>query len=320
MKKIGLLGISFMFILFGCSKKNSPYKRKDNHIYLGTYPQTLEKDEKKLEKLNKKITNLPTESNNFGWTSYKYYIEDEVVDFMYYIDIDLNNDETYDYRGVYFNRYRPFHTHMEDIETHANQLYNEYYINTVYFFKYETIKWDILEEKDDTLTLISSNLLDSQDYYPSFSRNLLDHDGVMVYANNYELSTIRKWLNEVFYETAFTGKEKGIIQKTLVNNSISKDDYIELYKSNDTLDNVYLLSNDEINIFYAEASDRKATSSDYANVEGLNQIGGFGCWQTRTPYSSNPNYTLLVTVSGTITHTEANSTYTGIRPVIVITL
>lgn len=312
-----LLLPSFL-LLFGCSKKNSPYKREGSNIFLGTYPQTLEVDSKTIEKLNKYIPNLPTIDNSYNWTSYKYFILDEELDYMFYIDIDLDNDNIYDYRGVYFNRYIPYDTHESDIETHAIQLYNDYYINTVYFFKYEPIKWNILEENDESMILITDTIIDTKVYYPSYSKDLVDHEGLLAYANNYELSTIRKWLNKDFYDSSFNTNEKEIIEKTLVNNSTSRNDYIENYKSNDTLDYVYLLSNDEVVDYYKEKADRLSKSSDYAKIEGLNQIAGIGIWQTRSPYSSNPNYTLIVNLAGTIIHTEANSTFTGIRPVIVI--
>ena len=304
--------ILFMFILFGCTKKEeSPY-RKNNKMYFGSYPQTLEKNTSKIKKLNK-IAGTPTD----GWTSYKYYIENKVEDYMYYKDIDLNNDNKYDYRGVYFNKYRPFHTHMSCDDSYTNQIRHGYEINNIYYFKYETIEWKILEENDNKLTIISNIALDSQDFYPSFSRDIIEHDGAMAYANNYELSNIRKWLNYDFYNTAFNIKEKEIINKTLVKNNYEDNSY----SSNDTLDYIYLLSDEEINKYYKSVDERVAGASDYARCQGLDQIVEGKCTlQLRTPYQSNANYTLLLDHSGKIIHTEANSTYTGIRPVIVITL
>lgn len=300
----------FIFILFGCSnkKEKSPY-RKDNKFYFGYYPQTLEKNSKTIKKLNKKA-GTPTE----GWTSYKYYIEDKVEDFMYYKDIDLDNDNTYDYRGVYFDKYRPFHTHMVSEDSFTNQIRHGYESNNIYYFKYELIEWDILEDNNNNLTIISNLALDAQDFFPSFSRGLLDHDGVLAYANNYELSTIRKWLNEDFYNTAFSSKDKEMINKTLVKNNYEDNNY----SSNDTNDFIYLLSEDEVEKYYNSVEERQCDASDYAKCQGIGLISNQSTWQLRTPYTSNANYQLLLDYSGKIIHTEANSTYAGVRPVLNI--
>lgn len=301
--------VLFIFILFGCTKKETSPYRKNNKFYFGTYPQTLEKSSSKIKKLNK-IAGTLTE----GWTSYKYYIEDSVEDFMYYIDIDLDNDNKFDYRGVYFNTFRPFHTHMAGDDSHTNQIRHGYELNTVYYFKYELIEWDILEEKDNNLTIISNLAIDSQDYFPSFSRELVDHDGTMAWANNYELSTIRKWLNEDFYNTAFNSLEKEMINKTLVQNNYEDNQF----SSNDTNDYVYLLSDVEVNKYYNNNEERQCDGSDYAKCQGLGLLSNLSTWQLRTPYQSNANYTLLLDYSGKIIHTEANSAFAGIRPVLNI--
>ena len=60
---------------------------------------------------------------------------------MYYIDIDIDNDDSYDYRGVYFTRYRPLST---ESPSESIQPLNGYEIETTYWFKYEPIEWDVL--------------------------------------------------------------------------------------------------------------------------------------------------------------------------------
>ena len=69
---MALLVASF---LFGCSKKNNVYKRKDNYIYFGTYPQTKIDNNKLIDKLNKKSGSLPDASNLYNWKDSNYYIE-----------------------------------------------------------------------------------------------------------------------------------------------------------------------------------------------------------------------------------------------------
>ena len=310
-----LLTVSIIPFLFSCTKKETTSKRKDNKLYFGTYPQTLETSKKQIKKLNKYIINYPTSDNLNGWISYNYYIEDKIENYMFYKDIDLDNDNYYDYRGVYFIKYRPFHTHLVSEDSFSYQYQNGYETSKVYYFKYETIEWDILEESNNNITLISHNIIDSNDFFPSFSREAIDHDGVLAYANNYELSKVRKWLNNDFYNTSFKQDEKVKINKTLVKNKLES----EAYSCNDTNDYVYLLSDDEIHKYFDEVESRLCYSSDYAKCQGLEQRGVDKCtWQLRTPYISNPNYTLILDQSGKIIHAEANSTYTGIRPVINI--
>ena len=91
------LFILCIFFLFGCTKKNelkTPY-RENNNIYFWYYPQTLETNSKIIKKLNKKVGRLPEESNSYNWTSYNYYLNDNMSNYMWYIDIDLDNDNKF---------------------------------------------------------------------------------------------------------------------------------------------------------------------------------------------------------------------------------
>lgn len=221
-KKIVLLFFTLFILLLpsGCKKKNDKsYKREDDFIYFGTYPQTLVSDEKIIDKLNNKSGNLPTKENSHKWISYKYYINSNVEDFMFYQDIDLDNDKIYDYRGVYFIEYRPESVKDSSSTASSYQDDNGYYIDKVYWFKYEQIKWQIMKEENGLALIFSCNILDSQDYYPSDS-----HDDEMVYANNYALSKMRKWLNEDFYNLSFSDLEKEIIVDKEVDNGPSSTD------------------------------------------------------------------------------------------------
>ena len=76
--------------------------REDNKIYFGTYPQTLVDNDSLISELNTIAGTLPTSTNSYNWTDYNYYIEESVESYMFYQDIDYDNDGYYDYRGVYF--------------------------------------------------------------------------------------------------------------------------------------------------------------------------------------------------------------------------
>jgi len=307
--------------LFGCSKKsNKVYERNGNIIKFGYYPSSIVSDSTIINNLNSKIGDLPNEDNNNSWISYNYYILDEVSNYMWYIDIDLDNDNIFDFRGVYFTKYRPYNTNLDSTENNTCQFYCGFEKNHLYWFKYEKIEWTIIKEEKNKATIITKEAIDSQEYYPSIKRGEIDHDGIMAYANNYELSYIRKWLNESFLNTAFNEKEASIINVTHVDNSYGADNG-DTYEAKDTLDKVYLLSRDEALKYFDSLEKRQISSTTYARCMGLNSpVDDCAPWLLRSPYVSISNYVLYATYDGNFTHAETNSTYIGIRPVIEIKL
>ena len=113
-----------------------------------------------------------------------------------------------------------------------------------YYFKVEPIKWRVLEEADGTYTLLSEYIIDNQVFCTSRDNRTIGDQ--TIYANNYEHSTIREWLNNAFYNKAFSTPEKGSILTTLVDNSASTTaSSTNPYFSNNTMDKVYLLSYQE---------------------------------------------------------------------------
>ena len=305
-------------VLFGCSKKDSLYKRKGDNIYFGTYPQSIVNDKKLIDKLDEKAKTPSIENN---WISYKYYIENKTEDFMYYIDIDLNNDKSYDYRGVYFTKYRPEDCIDISNEEKSYQDDNGYSTNNVYWFKYEAIKWIILKEDNGRALLLSDLIIDSHEFYPLFNSDKTEHNNGIGYDNNYELSTIRKWLNDDFYNSAFNIKEKAIINETEVDNSAdSTDRNAKDFTCNNTLDKVFLISLTEL-MNLVDMDIRVATVTDYAKVEGIYTEGTeYGYWRLRSPDSCGPTY-IWTTMSDGIT--RGGTTFTtafGERPALWIKL
>ena len=203
---------------------------------------------------------------------------------MYYKDIDLDLDGKYDYRGVCFNSYRPYNINHESIESMTYQDENEFELNTKYWFKYQPIEWDILKEYEGDEALIITNLMiDSQEFYLNCDTDKFDHNGGNGYSNNYELSNIRIWLNQTFYENAFSTNDKKIINTKTVNNSQTPSKY----SSNNTEDKIKLLSSEEYGFYYKDAEKAKAKGTGYAKSQGLwvnTSIvnTGFSEWMLRT--------------------------------------
>ena len=267
------------------------YFKTDNNIYFGSYPQTKVNNEELVKDLN----NLAP-FNAESWNDYNYYIEGNVASFMYYKDIDINNDGLNDYRGVYFSQYRPQDT--DDVSS-AEKSYQDnwgYNPNNVYWFSYDPIKWNIVTSTDDKALIMASLNIDSQEFYSSKSFDEFEHNGGVGYANNYELSNIRKWLNDNFYNTAFNDLQKKLIITTLVKNDIEQvylgSNDIEAYKAkhekfqhyeniedyvgNDTLDNIFLFSfrdwwdyYDPNNTGTIYGQKVRTLATDYAKAQGV---------------------------------------------------
>ena len=71
--------------------------------------------------------------------------------------------------------------------------------------KAEPIEWIVLDKKDSELFLISKKVLYYKNYSDNNSKNIA-----------WENSSIRKWLNNEFYNKAFSNEEKTIIATTAV--------------------------------------------------------------------------------------------------------
>ena len=309
--------------LWGVAKKidttttitTSSYIKDGDKVYFGTYPQTQITDKSLIKKLNK-IAKKPTSSNSYNWTSYNYYISSEVTNYMFYQDVDYDNDGIYDYRGVYFNQYRPYYFSKESSAYNSHQDDSGYKINTVYWFSYDLIEWDILTESDGKALIIASLVLDSQEYYPSDLDNVFNHNGGYGYANNYELSEIRKFLNDDFYNTAFNDLQKGLIETTLVDNSISSptkpsNDYV----CNNTNDKIFLLSIEEVTTYYTSDNYQDTYGTDYAKSQGLwvHDRDKVSYW-LRSPYYNNARGVYFVTYDMDFSYEYVHGTYFGVRP------
>ncbi|MFA7436146.1 MAG: DUF6273 domain-containing protein, partial [Bacilli bacterium] len=199
-----------------------------------------------------------------------------------------------------------------------------------YYFKVEPIKWRVLEEADGTYTLLSEYIIDKQVFYPSaYSTRTID--GKTIYANNYEHSTIRGWLNNEFYIKAFSNPEKSNILTTLVDNSASTTEIdSNPYVSNNTIDKVYLLSYQDVissnygfSTSFFSSSTRTAITTDYARAVGAymntsTSYYGNGWWWLRSASINGSISAYYVSDGGIIDSDNVSYTYYGARPAIKI--
>ena len=111
-------------------------------------------------------------------------------------------------------------------------------------------------------------------------------------------SSVRTWLNEVFYKTAFNTLQREIILATTVDNSAASTNIQNNpYASANTDDKIFLPSYaDAINAEYGFNSniDRMKKASAYARSQGLYNPGetsaylDYGWWWTRSPDTYAP--------------------------------
>jgi len=91
----------------------------------------------------------------------------------------------------------------------------------------EPIRWIVLSVDDDKAFLLSEKILDGKPYHTDSKAQI-----------TWETSWIRKWLNEEFFEEAFSPEERNLIIETLI-----KPEENEFYiKEKETWDKVYLLT------------------------------------------------------------------------------
>ena len=216
----------------------------------------------------------------------------------------------------------------------------------------EPIEWEILEDNDKDFLLISRYVLESEIYNELVFDEAGNSQGI-----TWEECYLRKWLNNEFYNKAFSDQEKKFIKTSHVINDVTGS--MGLGYGHNTEDNVYILCVAEIEKYYDfnyEDSDIgieysqelmsvatehalqggvfterifDATFEGYDDYVGLKAYGytsdciGMGevaLWWTRT--SSFGSFTSVVPVStlGGIRYTEGLTTDNteGVRPVIRI--
>lgn len=156
----------------------------------------------------------------------------------------------------------------------------------------EPIEWVVLDKTKSKILVLSKNILDRFPYH-------YHYDGV-----TWETCSLRKWLNSIFFNSAFNQTEKGMIKVTTVEN-YDNVEYNSL-AGNDTKDKLFLLSQLEmINTDYGFADaymkyddNRKCSVSDYFHIRisewyfkyssYRTKDGEFSCsWWLRTPGQSN---------------------------------
>ncbi len=164
----------------------------------------------------------------------------------------------------------------------------------------ENIEWLVLDRKDDNLLLISKYALDSVPY---------NTDGADI---TWEICVLRDWLNDGFYNSAFSDTEKEIIHTTVV--AADSNPGYDTPPGNPTQDKVFLLSVQEVNKYFASEAERQCTASHYAISRGASVTTSkqLCWWWLRTPGNiqsrvANVEYKGTVNEFGSTTYFESGA-------------
>ena len=196
-----------------------------------------------------------------------------------------------------------------------------------HYFRFEPIKWRVLEKSDDELLCLSELGLDTYDYWDSTDTN--NNSGSRVYEKTEWLtSLIRYFLNSYdvengFLDTAFSDDEQNAIVGNLVDegvyDKIVLPDFDMIYSGSKSLSYGFCSS--------ADAMDdaRLCNASDYGRAMGIvvrNSKDYVNCcrWQTSERINGN-QYMGYVDFDGKVIdkyNSEFSTLGRGIRPIIQI--
>jgi hypothetical protein len=122
--------------------------------------------------------------------------------------------------------------------------------DTIEFGQYEnTLEWRVLDVQDGRALILCESIIMSRKWSDANCVNTWDKCDVI-----WEVSDIRKYLNETLYDIMFNNNEKNLIVETLIFN----DDNPQFNTSggNDTVDKIFLLSIDEADKYFSNDSSR----------------------------------------------------------------
>ena len=327
-----LIAISCCYYV--CAKEENAKFVVGDIVEFGSYPQTEITDENLKQALN------AVEATAKGFEGYyeaelrgpygdKDYVENKNM--MFYKDVTYNGEK---YRGIKISSYRPSYTNLVPAKNNTAQSYYGYDIGEWYWFKYEPLKWKIFDAEKSLA--ISEIVIDSQPYNSIYKNNgyeCINFSTNIEYANNFGTSTLCKWLNSDFLNTAFTPEEQKLLPEITVDTHFA-DGTCGQNRGAASFKQVVLLTHEQAKdpnsdsdyavkeefIFGDDAKSYEESFSDYAAIQGYDRLG----WWLVTPYigSTDQAESVFVNLSeGTqqysiLMNSTVNDASTGVRPVI----
>lgn len=178
----------------------------------------------------------------------------------------------------------------------------------------EDIEWRVLAKENNRILVISDKALDCQLYN-------VKYDVV-----TWKTCTLRKWLNDDFFNSAFTDAEKMCIPTVTV--SADKNPKYSTYSGKITKDKIFLLSTKEAEKYFVDDEERKCIPTDYAIAQGVyisdeHSVNGTAtCWWWLRSPGSIQSCATLVYADGVFSERgyDVDRSCSAVRPAMWITI
>lgn len=260
------------------------------YVKFGSYPQTHVCDSELIAELNKL-----TETNERGYYTYNgnEYAKIIAKPCLYGSYTDKNGNTVY-------------YTYSD-----GAKIIN----NATEWFLVEPIKWRVLEENDESIKVVSDLVLDGTSYYGSMDYRDVGEEHIA--PNNYKYSTLREFLNNGFYNAAFTTAQQNAILITDVDNSASSTaSSSNPYACENTQDKVFALSYRGASMYFMNNFERYLKITDYANADGVGvDLFGHANWWLRSPDDQNSDCAAINAIHGSAI---VSGTWVGVVPAMQI--
>lgn len=168
---------------------------------------------------------------------------------------------------------------LSEREVSKNQFNNVKVGDYITFGKYEQdndltngkeeIEWLVLDVQDGKALVISKYALDHKSYNT-------EHGNI-----TWENCSLRRWLNDDFFNEAFSTAEKSIISMETV--PADKNPNYDTDPGDATLDKVFCLSINEANKYFNSDCERVCDITAYADSKNVISAKGGCVWWLRTP-------------------------------------
>lgn len=168
------------------------------------------------------------------------------------------------------------------------------------YYKSGPISWRILDKKGDKILIISEYGLDAMSYGSE---------------STWAECGPRTWLNDDFYNDAFSDAEKSIIETTSV--SADKNPKYDKSPGKATEDKVFLLSIKEANKYFKSDKERRCEPTEYAVSNSVDEYEGYCYWWLRSPGEYDDS-AACVSSEGEIDYSGVSNGPLGVRPALWI--
>jgi len=165
----------------------------------------------------------------------------------------------------------------------------------------ESIQWYVIYSDSQKALLLSRFALINKQFNKVWTNVTWDN------------SSIRTWLNNDFYYSAFTYNDRNLIRT----NGLGYSSWYSGYGEIATSDNVFLLSLNEVNYYLGGIVGRLVTPTPYARANGIQTTNGNSWWWLRTMGDSN-KVAQFIFENGNISSIgrDVSSYVGGVRPAI----